>query len=188
MPENMEPLMTSTHPLRVILCMCVVGCDPLKTLALRAGRVPRTGDAHNAVASHSGREVTEIAAHGVWEALHERFGDDLRAVTRYEGTDFETKMREDVRARYTDRQDQRIVDETIVSQLGMGSSVAAFEAGDLQSLVRVFDEAWVLTWPDAWDQKSGFIVSVQRDGEGGALGDADACLDILRDGFASLDV
>jgi hypothetical protein len=65
----------------------------------------------------------------VWTDLHERVGDDLRVVTRYETREFETRMREDVRERYTADEGRAIVDDTIVRQLGLFDTERRFEAG-----------------------------------------------------------
>lgn len=130
--------------------------------------------------------VTSIQAGRVWEPLHERFGEDLRAVTRYEGADYDTVMREDIRAKYSDAEDQTIVDETVVSQLGQGRLEGALKTGPLEAMVRVFDEAWVLSWPDSTAMKSGFIVSLDRGGEAARIDSVEEILDVLEHSFEEL--
>lgn len=99
----------------------------------------------------------------VWEELAERYGSDLRVVIRYHPSEFETHMREDIRERYTERELRAIVDDAIVEQLRLDRTESAIKTGDLHGVVRIYDSAWVLFWPDALHTKSGFIVSVQRD-------------------------
>ena len=115
----------------------------------------------------------------VWAGLHERVGDDLRVVTRYEMMEFETRMREDVRERYTADEDRAIVDDTIVRQLGLFDTERRFEAGRLEANVSVFEQAWVIAWPDHLPGKSGVIVSIQRDGDVATIQDVEGCLRYL---------
>lgn len=109
--------------------------------------------------------MTSIPARRIWEPLHDRFGEDLRGVTRYEGTDYDAVMREDVRAMYADDDDQALVDETVVAQLGEDRIERILNVGPLVALVRVFDDAWLLSWPDPMGPKSGVIVFVDRESE-----------------------
>jgi hypothetical protein len=118
---------------------------------------------------------------GVWADLHERVGDDLRAVTRYESREFETRMREDVRERYTDDEDRAIVDDVIVRQLGLLDTERRFDAGRLEANVNVFEHAWVIAWPDGLPSKSGFIVSIQRGGDATTIEDVEACIGYLNE-------
>lgn len=117
----------------------------------------------------------------IWADLHERVGDDLRAVTRYDSREFETRMREDVRERYTDREDRAIVDDIIVRQLNLLETERRFDAGRLEANVNAFEEAWVLAWPDHPPSKSGFIVSIERDGERTTIQGVEDCLDYLNE-------
>lgn len=115
----------------------------------------------------------------VWTDLHERVGGDLRAVTRYDTREFETRMREDVRERYSESEDRAIVDDTIVRQLGLFDTERRFDAGRLEANLNVFERAWVLAWPDHLPSKSGLIVSIQRDGERATIQDVENCLGYL---------
>lgn len=115
----------------------------------------------------------------VWADLRERVGEDLRVVTRYESLEFETRMRTDVRERYTEREDRAIVDDTIVRQLGLSDTQRRFHAGELEANVHVFERAWVLAWPDHLPGKSGLIVSVQRDGDAATVADVERTLEYL---------
>jgi hypothetical protein len=117
----------------------------------------------------------------VWTDLHERLGEDLRVVTRYESREFETRMREDVRERYTDDEDRAIVDDIIVRQLGLSDTERRFEAGELEANVHVFEWAWVIAWPDHLPSKSGVIVSIQRDGDVATVEDVEAAIRYLND-------
>lgn len=105
-------------------------------------------------------------------------GEDLRVVTRYDASDFETRMREDVRERYTLDEDWRVVDETVLRQLSLDDVEAAFDAGDLAAQVWVFERAWILPWPDRLPGKSGPIVSVERGGDA-TMADVDRVVEYL---------
>lgn len=117
----------------------------------------------------------------VWDEMYGRVGEDLRVVTRYEAGDFETVMRDDVRRQYTEGEDQRIVDEAIVDQLSLRREEGAFKTGGLRAIVRAFDDAWVMSWPDPLDGKSGIIVSIQRDGDVATMDDVEYCIRFLDD-------
>lgn len=106
-------------------------------------------------------------------------GGDLRVVTRYESLEFETRMREDVRERYTEHEDRAIVDDTIVRQLGLFDTQRRFDAGELEANVHVFERAWVVAWPDHLPGESGFIVSIQRDGDTATVADVESTLEYL---------
>ena len=114
----------------------------------------------------------------VWAAMRDRVGEDLRVVTRYEGSGFETRMREDVREQYTFDDDREVVDQTILRQLSLDDLESAFDLGSLESQVWVFERAWVVTWPDCLPGKSGLLVSVERGGEA-TLADVGAAIEYL---------
>ena len=96
--------------------------------------------------------------------MYEEVGDDLRAVVQYDGTKYEMRRREDVREKYTYDESQRLVDDTVVDQISLPDTQRSFKAGGLHGLIRIFDEAWILSWPDHLPGKSGVMVSVQREG------------------------
>lgn len=124
--------------------------------------------------------VTEF----VWERVADRVGEDLRAVNRYTPTDFEAKMRPDVRALYTREEHRRIVDDTIIEQLSTPETERAFKAGELLAIVRTFEEAWIVLWSDGTGRKSGVNVSIQRDGERATMSDVEWCIEFLEDEVA----
>jgi hypothetical protein len=99
----------------------------------------------------------------VWDDLYDRLGDDLRTVVRYEASTSESKFRPDVREQYERAEREQIRNDTIVQQLGLAEQGSVFKTGELESLVRVFEDAWVLTWRDPSNVKAGFLVSIQRD-------------------------
>jgi hypothetical protein len=115
----------------------------------------------------------------VWDALHERVGDDLRTVVRYDASSSAVKFRPDVRERYDLDERQQILDDAIVQQLSFSDQGSVFKTGDLKSFVRVFDEAWVLTWREPSNVKAGFLVSIQRDGEIATMEDVEYCIQYL---------
>jgi hypothetical protein len=78
--------------------------------------------------------------------------------------DYEAHMRDDVREQYTESDVQAFVDEAIVNQLGLEPKVDAVDLGPFHGVLRIFDDAWVFIWPDRLDEKSGVLVSLQRDG------------------------
>lgn len=123
--------------------------------------------------------TTDSVVSTVWTAVSDRVGDDLRVVTHYEATDFETRMRPDVRERYTEAEDRSVVDDTIITQLAAGDAETPFETGAFYALIRVYEEAWIVSWTAELPAKSGVIVSIQRDGETATLADVEWCLEYL---------
>jgi len=121
-----------------------------------------------------------VSARAVWDDLFAVLGEDLRAVTRYDGMDYDTVMREGIREQYTVDEDRAIVDDTIVKQLGLGNTEGAFKTGRLEAVVRVFEDAWVVSIPDRIGAKSGFIVSVERGGAA-TMDDVDECVGRVRE-------
>jgi hypothetical protein len=108
--------------------------------------------------------MAEVSVDRIWDGITERVGDDLRGITRYEGTDLETRLREDVRDQYTRTEDKELVDNMIIDQLRLKETEIAFKTGQRHGLVRIFDEAWFLSWADSLEGKSGVVVSIQRNG------------------------
>lgn len=100
----------------------------------------------------------------VWDHLESEFGEDLRVVTRYDGMEFTTRMREDIRAQYSTGEDRAIIDSTIIAQLQLDDVRDIVKAGEAKATIRVFERAWLLIYPDPHSRKSGFLVSLQRDG------------------------
>lgn len=124
--------------------------------------------------------MVEGAVEAVWDDLYGVVGEDLRVVTRYEGVDYETRMREDVREQYTTREDRVVVDDTVIKQIDLQDTEGAFKTGRLEAVVRVFEDAWVASVPDDVGRKSGYVVSVERGGEA-SMDDLEACLPRIRD-------
>ena len=117
--------------------------------------------------------VTRGVVTKIWEDVSERVGDDLRVVTWYDAGTFETRMRDDVRAMYTADEDRTIVDDTIVTQLGFLDTENAYKSGTLGGIVRIFDDAWILSWIHDRSTKSGVVVSIQRNGETASMDDVE---------------
>ncbi|MFB6220527.1 MAG: hypothetical protein ABEH90_03725 [Halolamina sp.] len=122
----------------------------------------------------------------IWDAFHERLGDDLRGVDLYSGERLESRLRDDVRQLYSPAEDREAADDTIVKQLGLARTESAFKVGELRSLIRVFDEAYVLSWTHELEEKSGVMVSVERPGETVTLADLEWCLEYLDDEITDL--
>lgn len=114
-----------------------------------------------------------------WEDLSERFGESLRAVTRFGPEGFETRMRADVRANYTDYEDQRVVDEVILDQLLSKRIEEEFKCGRLTGTVHIMDEAWLAVQTTPESRKSGYLVTLDRD-SAVSMGDLEDCFDYLR--------
>ncbi|WP_049936621.1 hypothetical protein [Haloplanus natans] len=108
-----------------------------------------------------------------------QYGDALRAVTRFRSGTFETRMREDVRTRYTDLWDQRVVDEIVLEQLRSERLEDGFKCGRLTGTVHVFDEALVVVQADSASRKSGYLVTFDRD-NGVTMADLEDCFEYLR--------
>ncbi|WP_435125626.1 hypothetical protein [Halobaculum sp. D14] len=117
----------------------------------------------------------------IWDDVSARVGDDLRAVTRYDVDGYETRKRGDVEPQYSDREKREMIDDTIVTQLNLADTETAFKAGELHALVRVFDEAWVVSWTDRLPKKSGVMVSIQR-GSDATMADVEWVVDYLETG------
>ncbi len=120
----------------------------------------------------------------VWDAVSARVGDDLRTVVRYEATSFEVRMREDLRDEYSAADDQAVVDTTIIHQLSLAEAENEVRTDPLRGLIRVFDDTWMLSRPDSFTAKSGFIVSIQRDGETSSMADVEWCIEYLDEEIA----
>lgn len=104
-----------------------------------------------------------VETRDVWNALHEQFDDDLRAVIRYDGEDMESIKRDDIREQSMPLDDREIVDGIIVRHLNVADDVSRFRVGSLDAVVRVFENAHVISRPDSVDEKAGFVVSIDRD-------------------------
>jgi hypothetical protein len=114
----------------------------------------------------------------LWTALSNVVGPDLRVVTWHDGRAFETKMRDDVRARYSSLDDQAVVDDIVGWQLRLPGSEDRHDSGELEAIVRVFEEAWVVAWPHSYADRSGVVVSIER-GNDASMDDVDACIQYL---------
>lgn len=115
----------------------------------------------------------------VWDEMYDRVGVDLRTVTGYDNIEFETRMREDVRAQYTDTDDVQIIDDTIVDQFSERRLEEKYNMGELHATVRYFDECWLVSWFYPGERKSGILVSIQRDGSEASFEDVEYCLEYL---------
>jgi hypothetical protein len=107
--------------------------------------------------------------------------------------DFETKMRDDLRTQYSSIDDSSIVDDTILSQLVVADTEDSFKTGELQGILRIFDDAWILAWSDVHSNKSGIIIiiiiiiiSIQRDSEQTSMADIEWCIEYLDEEVAPL--
>ncbi|MFP8951912.1 hypothetical protein ACLI4Z_02900 [Natrialbaceae archaeon A-arb3/5] len=120
-------------------------------------------------------------ARAVWNAVYDRIEDDLRVVIRYGPKDATSVMRDDVRATYSSTESQAVVDQTIVSQLSYSRHEETFKAGELDAVVRVFENAWIVAYPDAPDRKSGVLVSIERDSDRASMSDVEWCIRYLED-------
>ena len=122
--------------------------------------------------------MSEEALDPIWEAVSDRIGDDLRAVVRYGPGNTESRLRADVRDRYSDREMRTLVDYTIINQLSYRRQQDAFDAGELTGVVQRFEEAWVVSRPDSLERKSGVLVSIDRGGDA-AVDEVEWCLEYL---------
>ena len=123
----------------------------------------------------------EALANDVWDELYERVQGDLRAVVRFTPTDYEGRLRSDVAETYDSDERERIIDETIIRQLGLTGEEGDMKVGELSAFVRQFDQAWVISWREPDDVKSGFFVSIQRDGDDATMADVEYCIQYLNE-------
>jgi hypothetical protein len=114
----------------------------------------------------------------LWTALSDVVGSDLRVVTWHDGRAFETKMRDDVRARYSSLDDQAVVDDIVGWQLRLPGSEDRHDSGALEAIVRVFEDAWVVAWPHSYAERSGVVISIER-GNDASMDDVDTCIQYL---------
>lgn len=120
----------------------------------------------------------------IWKDLRLRVGADLRAVTEYEAHAFDTRMRDDVRESYTPEDGRELIDRTIIDQFSERAVDEQFKAGDLQAVVQVFVESWVVVRLHRHDVKRGTLVSIDRNGPNATMEDVDYCIEYLVDGIA----
>jgi hypothetical protein len=123
--------------------------------------------------------MTEVTVDEAWEHLVEHYGDALRAVTRFRNGQFETRMREDVRSLYTDREDQRVVDEITLGQLLSERLETEFKCGRLTGTLHVFDEVFVVVQADPDSRKSGYLATIDRTGDV-TMADLEDCFEYFR--------
>lgn len=115
----------------------------------------------------------------IWAEMTDRIGTDLRVVTQYDSRGYETRMREDVREQYSTEEDRELVDQTIVDQFSEQALSSQFKTGELEAVVRVFEESWVVFWAHRRDVKRGIIVSIERNGPIASMDDVDHCIQYL---------
>lgn len=101
------------------------------------------------------------SVNALWDRLHGEVGEDLRGVIRYDTTDKELVLRDNVREVYSDTEDRKVVNDAIINRLSSGGTQSTFKSGNFRGNVEIFDEAWVIQYPDYVPGKSGYIVSVQ---------------------------
>lgn len=118
-----------------------------------------------------------IPVDDAWDHLVTQYGDALRAVTAFRSGTFETRMRDDIRDLYTDREDRRVVNEITLGQLLSERLEDEFKCGHLTGTVHIFDEALVAVQTDPNFRKSGYLVTVDKDV---TLADLDGCFEYLR--------
>jgi hypothetical protein len=116
----------------------------------------------------------------VWREISETTGTALRAVTWYDQDGFETRMRDDVRSKYSNREDQRVVDQVVLNQLLSKDIENAFKCGPLTGTVHIFEDAWILVQADPEFRKQGLIVSIDRD-DSMTMADLDASFSYVRE-------
>ena len=120
-----------------------------------------------------------VSADEAWEHLVAHYGDALRAVTRFRNGHFERRMREDVRSLYTDREDQRVVDEITLGQLLSERLETEFKCGRLTGTLHVFDEVFVVVQADPDSRKSGYLATIDRTGDV-TMADLEDCFEYFR--------
>ena len=123
--------------------------------------------------------MPDVTVDEVWEHLVEHYGSALRAVTRCRNGQFESRMRDDVRSLYTDREDQRVVDEITLGQLLSERLETEFKCGRLTGTLHFFDEAFVVVQADPDSRKSGYLATIDRNSDV-TMADLEDCFEYFR--------
>ncbi|GAA0674514.1 hypothetical protein ACFQDG_13405 [Natronoarchaeum mannanilyticum] len=117
----------------------------------------------------------------VEEPIRERVGSDLRAIIAYDGREYDCTLRDDLAEQYSESEIRRIVNRSIVIQLGVRDHPSSLKTGDLDALVRTYEDAWLVGCPAPNRRKSGVLVSVARNGGDATFADVDECVRVLED-------
>jgi len=113
--------------------------------------------------------------------IRERVGSDLRAIIAYDGREYDCSLRDDLVEQYSESEIRRIVNRSIVIQLGVRDHPSSLKTGDLDAIVRTYEDAWLVSCPAPNQRKAGALVSVERNGEDATLADVDECVRVLED-------
>jgi hypothetical protein len=115
----------------------------------------------------------------LWEKIFEQIGSDLRGGIEYNGVEYESVLREDLQKQYSDSEIQRIVNESIVLQLGVSDRPSGLKTGELNAFMRMYEQAWILSCPHPNKRKGGILVSIDQDRETATLPDIEQCMETL---------
>ncbi|WP_158057550.1 hypothetical protein [Halorussus halophilus] len=100
-------------------------------------------------------------ADAIWAVLTERFDEDVRIVTYYDGDIYEIRIRDDLQERHSTTNNRAIVRNVMEEKLDVIEQEAIFDAGEFGCNVRVFEDAYVLH--SQFDDRSGAIISMERE-------------------------
>jgi len=117
----------------------------------------------------------------LWEEIQEYLGSDLRAVVKYNGIEYDCSLREGLKEQYSESEIQRIVNETIVLQLGVSDRPSSLKTGELNALMRVYEEAWILSCPHQKKRKGGIMVWIDQDRKATTLPEVEQCMEFLEE-------
>lgn len=98
----------------------------------------------------------------IWEDLQGTLGDSLRGVTMYEGIDQTSRLREDIRERYSEEISRKLADESVVDQFSEVRLSKAIEAGPLEVVVRFYPEFFLIAWSPEDEHEKGVLVAYDR--------------------------
>ena len=97
----------------------------------------------------------------IWAVLTERFGDDVRIVTYYDGDIYEIRIRNDLQEQYSTANKRAIVRNVMEEKLDVIEQESIFDVGEFGCNVRVFEDAYVLH--SQFDDRRGTIISMERE-------------------------
>lgn len=106
--------------------------------------------------------MDEGAVEDIWEDLHAVVGDSLRGITMYEGIDQVSRLREDIRERFSEDVSRRMADENLVDQFSEERLQEAIHAGPLTAVVRLYEELVLIAWSPEGEHHRGVLAAYDR--------------------------
>ena len=98
----------------------------------------------------------------IWADLRDVLGESLRGVTVYEGIRQVSRLREDIRERYSEEVSQRMADENVVDRYSEERLQEAIQAGPLHVVVRFYPEFLLIAWSPEGEHDRGVLAAYDR--------------------------